>query len=208
MLSMGAVGALSGCIGFLTGSEALEFSAETATVSEASLEESGYEKAPDASGEQEVERTFSVAGQEREVIVTNHIQEYKRSVSLPVLGEQELARFIVLSTPQVDIAGKTFNPVGEWTAREFVMQLQSAYDGLNDVQEEGERSVQMLGQSRTVTKFSAKAEVQGGESVDVFIHVTEPVADGEDFVIGLAVYPQQIDGEQERVDQLISGIQH
>ncbi|WP_336359147.1 DUF6517 family protein [Haladaptatus sp. ZSTT2] len=208
LVSMGAVGSLSGCIGFLTGSEALQFSAETATVASASLEETDYEKAPDSSGEQTVERSFSVADQERQVEVTNHIQEYKRSVNLGVLGEQELARFIVLSTPKVDIAGKTFNPVGEWSAKEFVMQIQSAYKGLSDIQQEGERSVSMLGESRTVTKFSARAEVANGEEVDVFIHVTEAVGDGDDYVIGIGVYPQQIDGEQARVDELIAGIEH
>jgi hypothetical protein len=64
----------------------------------------------------------------------------------------------------------------------------------------------VLNESADVSKFEGTATLSGQE-VDVFVHVTKVKHDG-DFVVGVAIHPQQLDGEQERVDTLLEGIEH
>ena len=194
----------SGCIGFLTGQSALTFAANDVSVSEQARSDTGYEQAVDDT--QVVNRTFSVGGQSRNVSVTNHVAEYQRSVSL--LGNsQPLARMTVVSSPAVAVAGQTFNPLGDRTDRELAQQLQSEYRTVRNVQFEGDRTETVLDEEATVSKFSAEAETRAGQSVDVYLHIVK-TRDGDDFVVGIAVYPQRLDGEQQAVDTLLSGIEH
>jgi len=194
----------SGCIGFLTGQSALTFAANDVSVSEQARSDTGYEQAVDDT--QVVNRTFSVGGQSRNVSVTNHVAEYQRSVSL--LGNsQPLARMTVVSSPAVAVAGQTFNPLGDRTDRELAQQLQSEYRTVRNVQFEGDRTETVLDEEATVSEFSAEAETRAGQSVDVYLHIVK-TRDGDDFVVGIAVYPQRLDGEQQAVDTLLSGIEH
>lgn len=194
----------SGCIGFLVGSEPAEFSASKATVSDAALSETGYDE--EAVNEQSINRSFEVGGQERQVEVTNWAGQYRRSASVGPIDVQDLAVFTVYSTPQVEVLGQTFNPVGRLSNEELVMQVQSRYDGLNDVRQVGSRNVTMLGTETKVSKFSATTTVNGMQ-IDVYVHITKVKHDG-DYVLALAVYPQKLDGEQDRVDVLIQGVEH
>jgi hypothetical protein len=194
----------SGCVGFLTGSEALEFSASKATVSDQALSDTDYEKVEIT--EQTVNETVSGAGQEREVQVTNWMAQYDRSVELGALGSKRAAVFVALATPQVEVAGKTFNPVGEMSNRELLEQLQSRYDSLQVGDQVGNDSVTALGEKRSVATFEGQASYQGS-SVDVYIHVTKFKHDG-DFIIAVAVYPQRLDGEQSKVYALLQGLEH
>lgn len=191
----------SGCIGFLTGEEALTFESGQATVSQQALSETGYEKT--RAEEQVVRRNFSG----RQVKVTNQLVEYKRQASLPMLGTKEFARFTVMATPKVSVAGQTFNPVAKMSNRELAQQLQEKYKTIKNIELEGNRSVTVLGESVTVSKFSAKATTVGGNQMDVYLHIAQAKTD-HDFVIAIAVYPQKLEGEQGRVDTLLEGIQH
>ena len=194
----------SGCIGFLTGSSALTFEADDVRVSEQALSDTGYEESRDTT--QEITRTFTAAGESRNVTVTNHVAEYQRSVSL--LGtSQPYARATVISSPEVEVAGQTFNPLADLSNRDLAQQLQSEYETVQNVRFEENRTVTVLGDEVTVSKFSAEATTEGGQSVDVYVHVTK-TRDGDDFVVGVAVYPQALDDEQESVDTLLAGIQH
>lgn len=196
----------SGCLGFLTGQEALQFQSGQATVSQQAQADAGYEKARE--DDQVVTRTFETANQTREVEVTNHVVEYKRQVSLPVLGTQELARFTVLATPKVTIAGQgPFNPVGDLSNRELAEQLQEKYETVQNVQLESNRTVTVLGEETRVSKFAAEAQIQGGQTADVYLHLAQAETE-DDFVVMVAVYPQDLDGEQQNVDRLLEGVQH
>lgn len=208
MLAAALVGLLltSGCIGFLTGSEALEFSSDPVAVSDQAREDTGY--AEIRREPQTLNRSFTVADQTREVQVTNHIGEYARSVSLPVFGDQQVARFTVLSTPKVEIAGQgPFNPVDDLDNRDLVLRLQQQYDGIENVQSESNRTVTVLGNETTVSKFRADATMTNGQSTEVFIHITK-VEHGEDFLVAVGVYPTQVDGEQDAIDTLLRNIEH
>jgi hypothetical protein len=73
------VGLSAGCLGFLTGAQALEFSANETVVSDAALEETGYQEA----GNQTVRNVVQVgvAGQQRQVNLTSYLYRYNRSVT-------------------------------------------------------------------------------------------------------------------------------
>lgn len=194
----------SGCIGFLTGSESLAFESEPIQIFDSAREEAGYEE--ERRTTQVINRTFSVAGEERDVEVTNHLSEYSRSADL-VVTEQQVARAIVLSTPEVRIAGKgPFNPVNKFSNRELVLRLTDKYESINNVRSEENRTLTILEEETTVSKFRADATLEGGQEIEVFIHVTKVQHEG-DFVIGVAVHPTQLN-EQERVDTLFESIDH
>ena len=204
VLCLALLVASSGCLNLVTGGTA-SFEASPATVEEATLDETGYALANQS--EQRINRTFQVAGQERTVRVTNHLAQYERNVSLGPLGERDLARFVVLTTPAVEIAGQTFNPVGQWSEKRIVEQLSSRYSGIQGVSHRGNRTVDALGSARTVETFTAKATVGGGQQIDIVVHVAK-FRHGDDFVVAVGVHPERLDGEGERVDAMIGGLQH
>lgn len=207
LVSLGAVSlpvAASGCIGFLTGSEPLSFEATKATLSRAALDETGYEE--DRVRDDSITRSFSAAGQEREVEVTNWIATYDRTLELGSLGEQELAVFAVLATPQVRVLDRTFNPVGDMSNRELLQHLQGRYEGFSVGSRVDTAAMSVLGEDASVEKFVATATFSGGK-VDLFVHVTN-VAHGSDYVVPIGVYPRQLPDEQDRVFRLYRGIQH
>lgn len=193
----------TGCLGFLTGDDALYFEASEASVDDAALDETDYQEY--RADSENVTREFGVADQTREVTVTNRIRGYNRTLSLGPLGEQDLGRFVVVSSPAVEIAGETFNPIGDWSNRRLVSELADSYEGLDDTEFEGNRTVTALGEPRTVSAFTGTSTVMGQE-VDVRVHVTK-FRHGDDFVVALAVHPEEID-EQDRVDALIEGLSH
>jgi hypothetical protein len=187
----------------VTGDEALSFEASPATVDGAALEETDYQQY--RADSDNVTREFSAAGQTREVTVTNQVRGYNRSLPLGPLGEQDLGRFIAVSSPAVEVAGETFNPIGDWSNRRLVSELADSYEGLDDTEFEGNRTVTARGDARTVSTFTGTSTVAGQE-VDVRVHVTK-FRHGDDFVIALAVHPEEID-EEGRVDALAEGLRH
>jgi hypothetical protein len=87
---------------------------------------------------------------------------------------------------------------------EFVQQQ---YSGLGDIERVGRQNVTIQGTETTVTKFSATADIEGQE-VDVFVHVTK-YRDGDDFIIAVGVYPQQLDSQEEsNVLSMMRAIEH
>jgi hypothetical protein len=201
-VTLAAMLAASGCMGILGGP--VSFSASPATVADATLEETGYEETNVS--ESEISREFSAAGQSKNVTVTNQIAMYERRVE--VLGMSQRAAVVgVFATPQVEVLGQTFNPIEDYSDRRLVNLAQQQYSGLSVGESVGTRTINMLNESTEVTKFSGQADI-GGSSVDVYVHVTRVRHDG-DIVVGIAVYPQQLDDrEQQRVDALLQNVQH
>jgi hypothetical protein len=193
--------ALAGC-GMLTVD--LSYAASPATVGDATLDETGYEESNVS--EQAVNREFSAAGQTRNVTVTNHVAMYERSVDLPVVGERRAAVFGAFASPEVSILGQSFNPIEDYDNRDLAGLAQNQYSGLTIGDEVGSRNVDVLNQTATVTKFDGEASISG-TTVDVYVHVTKVKHDG-DYVVGVAIHPQALDGEQETVDELLAGLEH
>lgn len=195
--------ATSGCVDLVMGNTPT-FESDEANVSDDALEESGYQQS--ASTTENVTRDVSAAGQERTVRVTNHVTQYNRSMSLGPFGDQELGRFVVFTTPAVEMAGQTMSPVQDWDERRILEEVAGEYAELNDISHEENRTMTILGEERSVKVFSGTTTIQDND-VDVNIHVTK-FRHGDDFVVGIGVHPQQLPEEQNRQDLLFEGIQH
>lgn len=193
-----------GCVGFLAGEEPLAFDADPVAVADDARSEAGYEAIQVES--MTTNQSFTVAGETRNVSVTSRVAAYQRAVDLGPLGEAPFARFTVFATPGIEVAGQTLNPVGELSDRELALRLQSQYDSIEDVRFAGNRTVEILGEPRTVSRFDATTTVAGVE-VDLELHVAK-FRHGEDFLVAIAVYPARLDGERARVETMLRGIEH
>lgn len=192
---------LGGCTDLLSGDE-VTFEADTAVVPDQVQSETDYQeqRVEDMTIERDYDRV------DRTVVVINRLAEYSNEVEIGPIGG-ELARFTVLSTPKVEVGPVgPLNPVDDMSEKELAQKLQQEYGSVQNVQEVDERDVSMLGETVSVTKFSAEAETQGGQNVDVFLHIGK-VEHEDDIVLAIGVHPQELD-EQENVDTLMGGIEH
>ncbi|WP_440772313.1 DUF6517 family protein [Natronorubrum sp. DTA28] len=200
-------GAIAGCSGALEDS----LSSMPAVVSPSALEETGYGE--HTVEEVVVERTVGRFGLERTISVTNWYAEYDRAISLdlPGLSRLQAAVVSVLTTPQVSFLGRTFNPVGEFSTDELIELMQDRYDELEDVQRVDETSVSVLGTETALVRYTAEARlIPAGTTLDVYVQLTEPVSHGDDFVLGVAVYPQVhgFETESGAVRTLLESLEH
>lgn len=206
----GTVGlsALAGCTGivdFLRGEQPAEFIAEVARVADETLAETGYDL-------HEIEdvtehREYEVAGQTREVVITHQQAEYDRAVE--VLGDRfQGAVFTALSTPQVNVLGQTFNPVAEMEAADLAELIQDRYDDFDSLEVRDEYTTEILGQDTSVVEYDAEARLGDlGLTIQVVLHIADPVEAGEDFVICLGGYPNMID-DSDAIQAMFGGVQH
>ncbi|WP_276301006.1 DUF6517 family protein [Halorussus lipolyticus] len=193
----------SGCTGVLSGP--LTFSASEATVSDAALEETGYEH--NSTKAMNVSRTFSAAGQSKEVEVTNWISEYHQKVGFGGLGEQKVSVFAVFSSPQVEVLGQSFNPLAKYSNQQLAQQFTSQLRSVNDVRKVDSQNRTMLGKTTQVSKFEASVRTAVGIEFDAYVHVTKVEHEG-DHVVAIAVYPQKLPGQEDDVYRLLRGIEH
>jgi hypothetical protein len=202
LLAVACVAALAGC-GFITGSEALTFSASPATASDAAASETGYESQGVTA--QNITRNFTVAGQTRQVSVTNQLARYERQVDLGPLGSLRAGVFATYTSPQVEVAGEAFNPIADLSERQLLERANSQYSGISVGDRVGSQNVTALGQSTSVEKFEGTASLDGID-VDVYIHATKLEHEG-DFVVAVGIYPQRIDDEAA-ILTLIESLEH
>lgn len=204
-------GTTAGCLDLLLGG-GLSFEATRATVSQSTLDETGYQE--NRIRDVGIEREFEAAGQTRQVSITNWHAEYDKEIDLqdlglPVEGSQRAAIFGVLSTPRVEVAGQEFNPIDDVSTADIVSRLQSRYEGISGLQQVGESAATVLDASTTATEFRGDLELRNaGVTVDVTLHVTEAVEDGEDFVLAVGGYPNVLSGERENTFALFEGVEH
>ncbi|ELZ37755.1 hypothetical protein C471_11656 [Halorubrum saccharovorum DSM 1137] len=205
----GALGlaSLAGCtaLDVATGDEPAEFAAGTATVGDATLDESGYEL-NDVS-EETLSREVEVAGQTREVRVTNTVAEYDKAVEL--FGERyQAAVFAAVTTPQIQVLGQALNPIAEFSTRERAEIILSRYDGVGDLERGSEYTTEVLGSDAEVVVYTAQGEIEGtGASTELELHIGEPVGVDDDFVLPLAAYPASF-SDGENVRGMMNGLEH
>jgi hypothetical protein len=214
-LGTAALGSTAGCLDAVPflGSEALRFEASVSTVPAAVLEETGYEE--QTRRDMVVERTVEAAGQTQDVVVTNRLVEYDRSVDFGLLDVASSGRFraalvTALTTPQVDVLGQTFNPVAEMDSAELAGMVQDSYQGMEDIQRVGETTAPVAGGSTTVGEFEAQADFTGaGVTVRLTLLIAEAVEAGEDLVVAVGAYPTAMaDRQREEVFTMFDGIEH
>lgn len=146
----------------------------------------------------------TIAGQTRTIKVKNYIAEYKRQPDL-LLVQGELARFTIFATPNIEIAGRALNPISHLSTEELVQRLQEKYSNIDNLRKVGSCWLPILGTSVTVTRYAGTTTIVGGQRIDVVVHIAK-VSAGEDTIISVAVYPQQIDLEEE-THRMFKGIQ-
>ena len=205
----GAVGiaGLAGCTAFevATGDEPAEFAAGTATVADATLSETGYEL--NEVSEETISREVEAAGQTREVRVTNTVAEYDKAVEL--FGERyQAAVFAAVTTPQIEVLGEALNPIAEFSTRERAELILSRFENVGDLERGSEYSTTVLDSDAAVVVYTADAEIEGtGVTVELELHIGEPIGVSNDFVLPLAAFPAAFsDGENVRL--MMNGIEH
>lgn len=194
----------SGCLGVVTGEEPLTFEADPAATDADVAAQAGYES--EGTNAQVVNESVSVAGQTREVEVTTHVTTYRKSFSVPIVGEATLGTFSVVSTPAIEVAGKSFNPIADHDNDQLVEMVTDGYEGVDSSHRVDSRTLTVLGTETNVSKYAGEATF-GGQSVDVYIHVTKVHHEG-DYVVAVAVYPQQFEGESENAFEMLRAVGH
>lgn len=203
LAAAGGVGLLAGCLDLIRG-DSLEFVASPSRVDPGTLDTTGYEL--DSQSEMEIERTFEAAGQSRDVLVTNVMTEYSKSVDMGPLGTAQGAVFTSLTTPQVNILDREFNPVADMSAKDLATMVQQQYSGITDLRNEGETELRIQGEPTTQTKFRAEAAFDNNP-VETFLHVSEAVEMGDDFVVTVGAYPELTPGEEENVLGMMEAVE-
>lgn len=209
LAGVGAVGAagLAGCTtgDVLLGDDPVEFTAETATVADEALEGTGYELHEITDETMVVD--VSTAGLTREVRVTNRTAEYDRAIEL--FGERyQAAVFSVLSTPTTQILGRSYNPIEELEHDELAEMIQERYDEVHDVERGTEYSTNVLDEDASIVVYSARGDIAGtGLTVDLEMHISDPVPAGDDLVLCLAAFPEAF-GDGENARRMMNGVVH
>jgi len=206
-----SVGALAGTTiagcNQIASDEPLEFEATPAQVPDGVLAETGYEEnGVDAI---EIERSFDVAGDERTVTVTNQQAQYEKTIDAEIELPDRLpgAAFTTLTTPNIEVVGQELNPVADMSNEELLDRIQSRYDGLENVEIDAEDTVTVLGETTTRTRFLAETRF-GGNSVELYLHVSNPVENDEEFVAGAGAHPRFLSSEESAILTMMEAIQH
>ncbi len=213
--ALGMASATAGCVSQLPfiGDEELAFTASPAVIPDSVLDETGYDE--QELDELVIEESFEAGGQEQDVRVTNWQAEYDKSIELggidlSVNDDLRAAVCSVLSTPQVNVLGRSFNPVADMSTSELADMAQDRFDDMDGLEPIDETSLTILGDSTTVTEFEGEAELLAeGVTVDLTLHIAEAVEAGDDLVVGVGGYPTQFaDEERENVLAMLEGIVH
>ena len=204
MLASAGVVAASGFAGCLGTVGLDEHVASAAGVDQEVREETGYEQTNIE--EIVVEETFEAAGISEDIVVRNYLTEHEKSIDLGPLGSHRAASFVVLTSPQISILGRGFNPISEMSSDELIELLEADFDGIGNAEKVGDDTVSILDQETDEAVYEAEAEVEG-IPVDVNIHVTESVQTASDHLVAIGVYPKQVQGgEESNVAAMMDGI--
>lgn len=167
----------------------LEFTAAAVGVGERALSEANYEER--RAFDHGMTRTYELGDQSFTTEVVSQLAEYHRRVDLERFGEQEVARFAVLSTPRVELGFQTFNPLDGITEEALLEGLQSEYEDVRIGERVDSRVVEVLGWDVSVAKRRGTARYRG-RSVEIHLHV-ERILRNEDFMTLIGIYPRRID---------------
>jgi hypothetical protein len=204
--AVGAVG-LAGCSGRPT-AQGAAFGAVEATLPTSVQEETGYSNHRTVEDVQT--RQFSRFGISRTVEVTSVVSEYDRAIELSLLGTRvRAAVFATLSTPQISILGRDFNPLADMSSEAIATQIQNRYDDIHNVRKEATLEADVAGETTTVTRFTADARlVEMGEGIEIYLYISEPIELGEDFVVTLAGHPTAFGRQEDTVRTLMGAVEH
>lgn len=197
-----ALAGTAGCLGFVRGDDALTAEAVGARPSDEALARTGYRHR--STETEPLHETIEIAGQEREVELTNVVVECNRGIDLGALGSARAAMFVAFATPQFEVLGRTFHPGDRISPRRLATELSSNYDDFSIGEEVEEREWTVFGEAVDVSTFEGRAAM-GGTEIDVYVHLGTARND-EDLVIFVGAYPRRLDGEDERIETLAESL--
>ncbi|WP_440765663.1 DUF6517 family protein [Natronorubrum sp. DTA7] len=201
-LSIAGLTSLAGCLG-LVGMD--EHESSPVGVEASVRDETGYAQTDidDIVVEEEVGASIAT----ETISVTNYMTEHEKSVSIGPLDGQRAAVFIVLTTPQISIAGRNVNPVEDMSAQEIIELVEDNYDDIGDISHDEDGEITILGGETTRSRFDADATFDGHD-LPVDLHVSEAVpTDDDDLLVTIGVYPQDLRMQEEsNVLELMEGV--
>ncbi|WP_323191740.1 DUF6517 family protein [Halostella sp. PRR32] len=206
VLAVAVLLASSGCIGFLLGNDSLEFTASNATVSDDALDETGYSL--NESHALVENRTLEDAG-DREIVVESHVNAYSKRETI-LDDKREVGRFTAVAVPEVEVLGRSFNPLDDMSNADLLDEFQSqmtasSRDADFSVDEE-KRLDGVLGEQVNVTRFTGTTRFNDKE-IEVAVYATKVKHDG-DWVVMLGAHPtQRPEGEQD-IETLMQSLEH
>ena len=200
--AVGAV-ALSGCLSSALNS-VTSLESTPASVDQSVLDTTGYQLV--GTDEIVTEEEIEAPGISDTIVVTSHLTEYEKSVGVEGFTEQPTAMFSILSTPQIEIAGRTFNPVADMSSGELVDLIADNYDEIDNLEHEADETVTILEQSVEKARFVADARF-GGLPIELNIHVTEAAERDDDLLVAIGVYPRLLQSEEEsNIRELVEAV--
>ncbi|MEM4780375.1 MAG: DUF6517 family protein, partial [Halalkalicoccus sp.] len=192
----------AGCLGFVRGDEALTAEAVGAVPGDEALISTGYRHR--STETEPLRETIEIAGQEREVELTNVAVECDRGVDLGVLGTVRAATFVAFATPQFDVLGRTFHPGDRVSPSRLASELSSNYEEFSIGEEVTEREWVVFDEPTEVSTFEGRAAIEGTE-IDVYVHLGTATND-EDLVIFVGAHPRRLEDEHERIATLAEAL--
>jgi hypothetical protein len=198
--------ASSGCIGFVLGNEPLEFTASNATAGDDALAETGYSL---NDSHTIVENRTIKDGGDREIVVESHVNFYSKSDEF-LDEQQQIGMFATVSVPEVEVLGRSFNPLDDMSNEEllerFQSEMSSKYQNANFTVDEHRRVDSVLGQRANVTRFTGTTEFNG-EEIEVAVYITKVKQEG-DWVVMMGAHPTQRPEEEFNIEQLMQSVEH
>lgn len=197
--------ATSGCVQAVTGGP-LAFEASPATVDGGTLDGIGYELNSEDTVQVNETVEVPVIG-ERDVRITNHVRGYAASAPEAGSAEQDgVGAFLVLSTPQAQVAGQGTNPLGRVPLKQLVTRVSSQAENQEKLEQVGTNEVEVLGTTATAEKYATTMEMDG-EEVDTHVYVVRVAHEG-DYVIAVGITPQGQGNDESSIYEMMRGLEH
>lgn len=196
--------ATGGCLEFAAGTAPLRTQATRATVADGALAETGYEVS--RSERREETYTVTTAGQSRKIEAACYVSEYRRRLSTGAITDEYLGTVSVTSAPRTELFGRTSHPLEGLSDRQLASDLQSEYEGFEEIEHVETDEVSLLGVRRDVDVYRAETE-KAGELIDVIVHLLS-IDHGEDHLVGVGVHPASLSGEKQRIRTLLKRIEY
>jgi hypothetical protein len=196
-----AVVSTAGCLGMI-GMD--EHEASPGGVDPAVREQAGYEQTDIE--ELTIRETVERVGISEEITVRNYLTRHEKSVELGPVGSVPAATFAVLTSPQISIAGRAFNPIREMSAQELVELIESNLDQINNVEHVENRETTILDEETVEGIFEAETQAKG-VTIELLLHVTESVETESDHLVTIGAYPSRLrDTEEDDLQAMMDGV--
>jgi hypothetical protein len=195
----------AGCTGGGGSEDPIVATAAPATIDEAALSETGYERVSATNETHNTSFTITIQGDVQanptfEVRATVHRAVYRRSL------DGGSATVALLSVPTVrpsEQLASRIDPFRERTPAETVANATGV--AAADLRHRGNRTVRMLGNETTMRLFDGTVGRDGASTAATVGLAT--VRDGTDEVTVVVVTPREAD-ERAAVDDLLAGVEH